>query len=73
MLFEAYGGKAIEKSRVSEWIKQLSEGSHVEITNEGNAHHLFDITGTVYFEFTPPCSLSGNTEAVTQSSAYKKA
>jgi hypothetical protein len=27
------------------------ESSHVEITNEENAHHLFDIKGIVHFEF----------------------
>jgi hypothetical protein len=39
------------------YIPTTQESSHVEITNEDNAHHFlltsFDIKGTLHFEFIP--------------------
>jgi hypothetical protein len=39
-ILEAYGGEVMEKSSVSELYKRLKESSHVEITNENNAHRF---------------------------------
>jgi hypothetical protein len=44
MLSETYGGKAMKKSSVFEWLERFKEGhknvEDVKITNEDNAHHF---------------------------------
>jgi hypothetical protein len=40
VLSEAYGRDAMKKSSIFERHKRFKEGSHVEITNEENAHHF---------------------------------
>jgi hypothetical protein len=40
MLFEACGAESMRKSSVFEWHALLKKSSHVEITNEENAHHF---------------------------------
>jgi hypothetical protein len=45
MLSEAYGEEAMKKSSVSEWYKRFKEGSHVETTNEENAHQFLRYPG----------------------------
>jgi hypothetical protein len=38
MLSDAYGGEAMKMSSVSESYKRFKQSSHVETTNEANAH-----------------------------------
>jgi hypothetical protein len=45
-------GEKLRKS-VSEWRKWFKESSDVENKSEDNAHHFFDMKGTVHFELIP--------------------
>jgi hypothetical protein len=49
---ETYEGEAMKRIGVSEWHKWFKEG-HKNMENEDNAHHFFDVKGTVHFEFIP--------------------
>jgi hypothetical protein len=40
ILSKAYGGEAVKKLIALEWQKRSKVSSHVEITNESNAHHF---------------------------------
>jgi hypothetical protein len=47
-------------------IPMTQQSLHVEITNEGNAHHFFNIKGTLNsLHKASQSSLCGNTEVVT--------
>jgi len=50
ILSKAYGGEAVKKLIALEWQKRSKVSSHVEITNESNAHHFLWYQGIVHFE-----------------------
>jgi hypothetical protein len=54
MLSEGYGGEAMKKSSVSEWYKQLEEGSYISKSQmKVTLNTLYDIESTVHFKFIP--------------------
>jgi hypothetical protein len=62
--------QAVKKSSVSEWHNRFKESSHVEITDEDNAHHFLRYEGcySLWIHSMRPKSqrnlLCGNNEAV---------
>jgi len=69
----------MKKASVCDWPKCLKESSHIKITNEDSAHYFLWHQGycSLWNHYTRPDSqpnlLCGDTEAVTQSCAYKRA
>jgi hypothetical protein len=70
LLSKAYRGEDFKNSSALEWYIHFNEISHIEISNEGNTHHLLQYLGycSLLINYTRlnsrPGLLCGNTEAV---------